>query len=444
MSLISVDFLSPKRWGALIPALRHRNYRLFFFGQGASLIGTWMQRVALSWLVYRLTDSEFLLGLVGFSSQILTFALSPFAGVLADRSNRLRLLIATQCVAMIQAFLLAGLTMSHLIEVWHIIALSLMLGLVNAFDIPIRQAFVVEMIESRDDLPNAIALNSFLVNASRLIGPSLAGVIVALMGEGPCFILNGISFVAVIAALLAMRLSLPPRSNARQHVLRTLKEGFAYSFGVVPIRMILILLAFMSVTGISVMVLLPVYARDILHGSSKTLGLMMSVSGVGAIAGTVFMAARNRASGLGRLIAVASAVMGVALIGLSLSRTLPTALGSVMVVGCAMMVMLASCNTFLQSAVDDDKRGRVMSLYTMAFMGMTPFGNLLMGSMAEKLGTAWTTAFGGLCCLAAAAAFASKLGGFPADAPGVASGSDAAGDGHGAPREGTLTPATKE
>lgn len=397
------------RLRTLYPALSHRNYRLFFFGQGVSLTGTWMQRIALGWLVYRLTSSEWLLGVVGFSSQILTFALAPLAGVLADRADRLRLVIATQSVAMVQAFILAALTLTNTITVWEIIALSAVLGLINAFDIPIRQSFVVEMLETREHLPNAIALNSFLINGAKLIGPPIAGVFISLFGEGTCFLLNALSFVAVIGALLAMRVTRTNNHAAKSGVIQHMKEGLLYSYHCLSIRAVLLLLAFLSLVSMSIMVLMPVFARDVLHGGPSTLGFLMTWSGLGAITGAVFMAARNRARGLGRLIATGAALLGLALLGFSSAQTLPHAFLFITLVGFATMILLASCNTFLQSRVDDDKRGRVMSLYTMSFMGMAPFGSLLAGALAERLGAPWTATIGGIGSLLAAGVFALYL-----------------------------------
>jgi MFS family permease len=400
--LLQTIFQPLKRTRVVFRALRHRNYRLFFLGQGVSLIGTWMQRIALSWLVYRLTNSEWLLGVVGFSSQILTFVLAPFAGVLADRTNRKQLIVVTQAVAMVQAFVLAFLTLSHTINVWEIIALSAVLGMVNAFDIPIRQAFVVEMLETRDDLPNAIALNSFLVNGAKLVGPSVAGALIAIVGEGMCFVFNGISFVAVIAALIAMRVKNEPLSQSSRNVIEHLKEGIAYVAVIRPMRSILLLLASVSLVGLSVVVLMPVFAKDVLHGGPHTLGFLMAVSGLGAIGGAAFLAARNEVNGLDRLITYATGLLGVTLIGLAFSRSLPWALVSVGAMGFATMVLLASCNTFLQSRVDDHMRGRVMSFYTVAFMGMAPFGNLLSGGIAASIGAEQTATAGGVACIVAA------------------------------------------
>jgi len=399
-------------WQRLAPtarALRHRNYKLFFFGQGMSLIGTWMQRIALGWLVYRLTGSEMLLGVVGFAGQIPTFLIAPFAGVLADRTDRRKLLVVTQVLAMLQAFVLAGLTLGGAVATGHIIVLSAVLGVINAFDIPIRQSFVVEMLESRQDLPNAIALNSFLVNGARLVGPSLAGLLIAGVGEGICFLLNGMTFLAVIAALLAMRLNPVTRHAGKSHVLHNLREGLVYAFHVVPIRAILLLLATISLLGTSYSVLMPVFAKDILHGGPKTLGFLMAAGGIGAIAGAVFLASRKTVRGLGRVVALAAALFGAALIAFSYSRNLYLSLGLMAVAGFGMMVQFASSNSLIQTIVDDDKRGRVMSLYVMALMGMGPFGSLLAGWLAGVLGPPAAVAIGGAGCIVAAGLFATRL-----------------------------------
>jgi len=390
-------------------ALRHRNYRLFFFGQGLSLIGAWMQRTAIWWLVYRLTGSELLLGVVGFSSQISTFLLAPFAGVLADRIDRRRLIIATQALAMIQAFVLAGLTIAGIVTTWHIILLSVILGVINGFDMPIRQSFVVEMLDSRDDLPNAIVLNSFLVNGARLVGPSLAGVLIAVVGEGMCFLLNGVTFIAVIAALLAMQLTpYVPRAH-HSHVLHHLREGFTYAFDFLPIRAILLLLAMISLLGMSYSVLMPVFAKEILHGGPKTLGFLMAAFGIGAIIGALVLASRKSVRGLGRVLVFASALFGAALIAFAYSRNLYLSLGLLAVAGFGMMVQFAASNSLLQTIVDDDKRGRVMSFYVMAFMGMAPFGSLLSGWLAGVLGAPIAVAIGGAGCIISAGFFALRL-----------------------------------
>ncbi len=393
----------------IVRALRHRNYKLFFFGQGMSLIGTWMQRSALYWLVYRLTGSALLLGVVGFASQILTFIFAPFAGVIADRTERRRLLVITQALAMFQAFVLAALTMTGFIEVWHIVVLSLVLGLINAFDMPIRQSFVVEMLESREDLPNAIAMNSFLVNGAKLVGPSLAGILIDFVSEGMCFLLNGVTFMAVIAALLAMRIKPVARHAVKSHVLHNLKEGIVYAFGFLPIRAILLLLAAVSLLGVSYNILLPVFAGEILHGGPMTYGLLLAATGVGAIGGAIVLALRKNVRGLGRVLVIASIIFGASLIAFSCSWNLYVSFFLLIVAGFGMMIQLSSSNALLQTIVDDDKRGRVMSLYVMAFMGMGPFGNLLVGWLAGLFGVQVAVAIGGAGCIIAGSLFARQL-----------------------------------
>jgi MFS family permease len=393
----------------MIRSLRHRNFRLFFFGQGVSLIGTWMQGVAMPWLVYRLTGSAMLLGVVGFTGQILTFVMAPLAGVLADRWNRHRLVLLAQVLATMQALALAVLTLAGVIEVWHIIVLSLLAGLVRGFEIPTRQAFVVEMLDDRHDLPNAIALNSFLVNGARLVGPSVAGVLIALVGEGWCFLLNALSYLAVIAALAAMRLrprAIQPTAN---NFLEDIREGVVYAARSPPIRSVLLLLCVVSLMGVPYTVLMPIFAKDILHGDSYTMGFLMGAVGVGAIVGAVFLASRRSTLGFGRLIAVAAGAFGASLVAFSLSRNFWLSLPLLVWTGCGMMMQMASSNTLLQTIVEENKRGRVMSFYTMAFMGMAPFGSLLAGSLAEALGAPRTVLLGGLLTIAGAAVFARAL-----------------------------------
>ena len=389
--------------------LSSRNYRLFFAGQGVSLIGTWMQRIAMSWLVYRLTDSVFLLGMVGFLGQIPTFLLGPFAGVLADRLNRHRIIVVTQILSMLQALALAVLVMTGAVQVWHIIVLSIFLGLVNALDMPTRQAFVVEMIEKREDLVNAIALNSAIFNGARLIGPSIAGILIATVGEGVCFLLNGLSYIAVIAALLAMRLRKREIERRSKNMLHEIREGFTYALGLAPIRSVLLLLGLVSVVGMPYTVLMPVFARDILHGGPHTLGFLMAATGCGALVGAIYLASRRSVLGVEKNIPVAAGIFGVGLVGFSLSRALPVSLALMLVTGFGMMVQMASSNTLLQTVVDDNKRGRVMSFYNMAFMGMAPFGSLLAGSVARKIGAPYTLLVGGICCLAGAGLIARQL-----------------------------------
>ncbi len=393
-------------------ALRHRNYRLFFAGQSISLIGTWMQQVAMSWLVYRLTNSAFLLGAVGFSSQIPTSLLTVFAGVVADRFNRHRILVVTQTLAMVQALTLALLVYARAVAVWQIIALSVLLGCVNAFDIPARQAFIVDMIERKEDLGNAIALNSSMFHGARLLGPSLAGVVIAVAGEALCFLLNGLSYVAVVIALLSMKV--PGRDGrARQaHPLHTLREGFAYAFGFAPIRWILLLIGLVSFMATPYSVLMPVFAKEILRGDSHTFGFQVGASGLGALAGSMYLASRKSVRGLSRLIPLAAGCFGVGLISFALSRVLWVSLVLLAVAGFGMIVQMASSNTVLQTIVDDDKRGRVMSLYAVAFVGMAPFGSLLAGSLASTIGAPRTVALGGVSCLMGALVFAWRLPAF--------------------------------
>jgi MFS family permease len=394
----------------LLRALRSRNYRLFVAGQSVSLVGTWMQQVAMSWLVYRLTGSAFLLGVVGFTSQIPTFLLAPVAGVLADRSNRRRLLIVTQALAMLQAALLAATVLSGIVQVWHIVVLSLLLGVVNAFDIPIRQSFVVEMVSHREDLGNAIALNSSMVNGARLIGPTIAGLLVASVGEGVCFIVNSASYLAVLVALAAMRLAPSPHHwKQRRHVILELREGFNYAFGFGPIRSILLLVALVSLTGMPYAVLVPVFAKEVLHGGAHTFGFLMTAAGCGAFAGTVYLASRKSVLGLGRLIVLAAVLFAVGIAGFAVSSNIPLSLVSLVVAGFGAMTLVASCNTVLQTIVEEDKRGRVMSFFTVAFMGMAPFGSFGVGTMAGIIGPRETLLLGAACCLVGAGMFARHL-----------------------------------
>ena len=387
-------------FGHMFRALSHRNYKLFFGGQGISMIGTWMTRIATSWLVYQLTGSALLLGVVGFAGQIPSFVIAPFAGVIVDRWNRHGILILTQVLAMVQSLALAVLTLTGYIKVWHVIVLSIFQGVINAFDMPARQSFVVEMVEDRADLPNAIALNSSLVNAARLIGPSLGGVIIAVVGIGWCFMIDAISYLAVIGSLLAMRIT--PRVLKAVHqanILRQLRDGWEYIVGSPPISKILLLLAFVSLVGMPYTVLMPIFANEILQGGPNTLGLLMAATGVGALCGAVFLAARKSVLGLGRFIPLASGLFGAGLIAFSFSRSLPLSLLLLVLTGLGFMVQMAVSNTIIQTIVDEDKRGRVMSFYTMSFMGAAPFGSLLAGSLAEKIGAPYTLFIGGIGCV---------------------------------------------
>jgi MFS family permease len=394
-------------------ALRSRNYRLFFFGQGLSLIGTWMQRTALLWLVGTtypdVRIAAFWLGVVGFSSHIPALVLTPLAGALADRWNRHRMLVVTQFLAMIQAFVLAILTLTGVVEIWHIIGLALWLGMVNAVDIPVRQSFVIEMVDRPEELHNAIALNSSIVNVGRLLGPALGGVLTALFGAGVCFLLNGISFLTVIAALLAMRITPRQMQPTTKHVLQNLAEGFRYAYTFAPIRSLLLLLTLVSLTGFPYASLLPAFAKHILVLGPKGYGSLVSGIGIGALAGAIYLAGRESVRGLDRIIALAPALLGGVLIAFSLSRSFVLSLLLMPLLGLGQIMLLAAGNTVLQSIVEEDKRGRVMSFYALSFMGMLPLGNLLAGLVARHIGPSMTVAVGGAICIAGALHFSRKL-----------------------------------
>ncbi len=392
-----------------VRALSSRNFRLYYGGQGISVIGTWITRVATSWLVYRITGSALMLGVTGFIGQLPVFLFAPFAGVIVDRTNRHRLLLVTQVLSMIQSFLLAALTLTGVITVMHIILLSAMQGLINAFDVPVRQAFLSEMIEKKEDIGNAIALNSSMVNGARLLGPSIAGVIIAGFGEGICFTVDGFSYMAVIASLVMMRLRPAPPRPERKQFFHEFMEGFHYSFGFTTIKAILLLLALSSMMGMSYTVLMPVFASKVLGGGPHTLGFLMSASGLGALAGAFFLASRESVRGLGRWIVIASSAFGIGLMAFSFSFSLPLSLCMLLVVGFGMMVQMASSNTILQTISEERMRGRVMAFYSMAFMGMTPFGNLLAGALADLIGAQWTTFLGGFVCVVGSMLFLRTL-----------------------------------
>ena len=390
-------------------SLKYRNYRLFFGGQSISLIGTWIQQIAMTWLVYRLTGSTFLLGLVGFVGQIPTFLLAPFAGVLIDRWNRYHILIVTQTLAMIQALILAFLFFIGTIEVWHIIFLSVLLGCINAFDIPARQSFIVEMVEKKEDLGNAIALNSSMFNGARLLGPSIAGVLIASTGEGICFLLNGLSYLFVIVSLILMKVKSKKREIQNPDVLKEIKKGFSYTFGFAPIKSIILLIGLINLIGMPYIVLMPVFAKEIFHGSPYTLGFLMGASGVGALMGALYLASRRNVLGLEKIISLSAGIFGFGLITFSLSRLFLLSLVLMIITGLGMIMQMSSSNTILQTIVDDDKRGRVMSFFTMALTGMASFGSLLAGGLASFLGAPNTLIIGGILCVLGALIFASKL-----------------------------------
>lgn len=392
----------------LLRAFRHRNYQFFFGGQLISLVGTWMQSVAQSWLVYRLTGSAVLLGFVGFSGQIPVFLLAPVGGIVADKYNRHRILIITQSVAMLLATVLAALTLTQHIQVWHVFVLAASLGCVNAFDIPARQAFVVDLV-GREDLINAIALNSSMFNGARIVGPAVAGILVATIGEGWCFFANAVSYVAVITGLLMMRLEHQARAPLAGSALSSIIEGFSYVGRTGPVRALLLLLGLVSLMGMPYAVLMPIFADQILHGGASGLGLLMGASGVGALIGALSLAARRGVRGLGRWVAFASAGFGVSIILFSLSRSFWLSAALLVPVGFSMMVQMASSNTLVQSMVPDNLRGRVMAVYSMMFMGMAPIGALLAGTLAQRIGAPKTVAIGGAVCSIGAVVFWSRL-----------------------------------
>jgi MFS family permease len=390
-------------------SFQYRNYRLFFGGQSISLIGTWMQRIAMPWLVYHITGSALLLGIVGFAGQIPTFLLAPVAGVLTDRWNRYHVLIVTQIIAMLQAFVLTLLYYSGTIQVWHIVVLNMILGCFNAFDVPSRQAFVVDLVEKKEDLGNAIALNSLMFNGARIIGPSIAGVLLASAGEGICFLTNAISYLFVIASLLFMKV--PPRKKIKSnaHILKDMQEGFNYTFGFAPIKHLILLLGLVSLMTMPYSVLMPVFAKEILHGGSHTFGFLMGAAGFGALLGGLYLASRITLLRLGRIVPIAATISGIGLIAFSLSRYFILSIVMMIIAGLGMMLHTASSNTVIQTIVDEDKRGRVMSLYTMAIMGTAPFGSLMAGGLAKVIGSPNTILAGGVACIAGGLFFFRKL-----------------------------------
>jgi len=389
-------------------SLRQRNYRLFCSGQMVSLIGTWLQMVALSWLVYRLTGRATMLGLMSFCNLIPVFILAPVGGLVADRVPTRRLLLTTQTVAMSLAFTLAMLTLTHHVRIWHLFVSALLLGVTNAFDNPGRQVFVAQAVP-RPDLMNAVALNSSMVTGARVAGPALAGVLVAAIGEGWCFLLNAVSYLAVIAGLLAMtfppRAAEPPAAGRQSHASRLL-DGFAMVRRTVPIRSLLVLLGLLSLLGSPLAVLMPIFADQVFHGSSRTFGLLMGASGAGALAGALTLACRPHFHGLGRWIAATSLVFGLALVAFAFSRSLWLSIPLILLTGFSYMVEMAATNTLIQMMVPDAFRGRVMSIYAMMFLGMAPLGGLLAGLLAHRLGAPLTVALGGLGCLLCGGAFA--------------------------------------
>ncbi len=391
-------------------SLRHRNFRLFFIGQSLSLVGTWMQQVAISWLVYRMTGSALLLGVVAFASQAPTFVLSPYAGVMADKRSRHRMILLTQGLSAIQATLLAVLVLTGSVTVPWLIGLSFFIGLVNAFDIPARQSFIVEMIDHRDDLGNALALHSTIFNSARLVGPALAGVIIAVAGEWPCFVLNALSYLPILWALSLMRFPKKPKAVPEHRSLRhELEEAFAFAFHSQPIRLALLMVTLGSVFGAPYNVLLPVFAKDILGGGPATLGFLVASSGLGALTSALYMASRREQTGLLANIANASGLLGLGLTLFSMSHWFAVSALLMWLVGFGMMTQMISANTLVQCAVDDRMRGRVMSLYTMAVIGMAPVGGLLAGALASRIGAPRTLFLCGLACLLGSAWLSTRI-----------------------------------
>ncbi len=390
-------------------ALRHRNFRLFFSGQSISLIGTWMTRIATAWLVYRLTHSAVLLGTVGFVGQFPTFLLAPFAGVWVDRLNRRKVLVCTQALAMVQSLALAVLTLTHRITIPEILVLAAFQGMINAFDMPARQAFMVQMVESRNDLQNAIAINSSMVNLARLVGPSLAGIIIAVSSEGYCFLIDGISYIAVIVSLLLMRIVLAEKKRETASMLEQLREGWSYVSTFVPVRNILTLFAILSLMGWPFVVLMPIFAVKVLHGGPNTMGFLMGAVGVGSLLSALVLVVRKSVRGLTRVIPTAAAIFGCGLIAFGLSHAMWLSMILMFITGYGMLQGLTASNTVIQTLVDEKMRGRVMSYYTAAFVGMAPFGSLLAGFLAHWMGAPRTVMLNGSVCILGAVWFWSQL-----------------------------------
>jgi MFS family permease len=390
-------------------SLKYRNYRLFFTGQSVSLIGMWVQNVAMGWLVYRLTSSATLLGVVGFAETIPILFLTPFAGVLADRWNRRRIFIVTQLLFMFQAFLMSFLVLAGMIQIWHIMTLSVFLGIINAIDATVRQSFWMEMIENKEDLGNAIALNSSMYNGARLVGPFFGGIIIAAVGEGICFLLNGISYIAIIIALLAMKLSPKVQEAGNTDLMQDLKEGIKFASGILPIRYTLLLLAFISFIANPYLVLMPVVAKEVLGEGSQVLGYLVGCSGLGALTGAIFIASQKSNRNLADFIFGGAFIAGIGFIVFSVSKLLLLLLISVLLISFGIMMIIAFCNILIQTVVGDAKRGRVMSLHVLALMGMTPFGNLILGSLSSRIGAPYTFFIVGIIVVVGALVYRRKF-----------------------------------
>jgi MFS family permease len=394
---------------SMVRAFRHRNFRLYFGGQSVSFIGTWVQQIALSWTIYELTRSSLLLGVVSFAGQLPLFVVTPFAGVLVDRWNRHRTLVVTQTLAMLQAFALALVVSTHLLNVWNLVALNCFAGVVLAIDLTARQTFIVDMVGSGHDLPNAVALNAFVINGGRMLGPAVAGLLLTVVSPAVCFFVNAVSYIPVIAALLAMRVSQHAHATRQSGPLQDFVEGFRYAWGFPPIRAVLLLVALVSLFGMPYAVLMPIFAAEVLRGGAHTLGLLMTAPGIGALIGTLYLASRKTILGAGVRVATGATIFSVGLIAAGIFRNQTLALLAFSLVGLGMIVQLATSNTVLQTIVDDDKRGRVMSLYTMAFVGMAPFGSICCGWTAQHIGVPMTFLLAGVICLGGALLFATKI-----------------------------------
>ncbi|BAU12570.1 major facilitator transporter [Leptolyngbya sp. NIES-3755] len=392
-----------------LPALRSRNYRLFFAGQGISLIGTWMTQLATVWVAYQLTESALILGLVGFVGQVPNFFLAPFGGLLADRFDRRSLLVATQAFSMVQSLLLAGFTLGGTINLWLLLGLGFLQGLINVVDAPTRQTFVKDMVERREDLASAIALNSTMVNGGRLLGPAIAGIVIARVGAGYCFLIDGLSYIAVIAGLLLMQLRVQPQSVNQSRPLQSIREGFNYAFRSASIRSILTLMAIFSLMVMSNTILAPVMALQVLRVDAHTLGFLLAASGIGALVGGAYMSTRSTVVGLNQVIAIAPILAGIGLISFGLSRQVWLSIPAMMLIGFGTILQISASNTVLQTIVEDDKRGRIMSLFTMSFLGIAPFGQLLAGTLATAIGAPSTLMLNGMVCILAAMLFAKQL-----------------------------------
>ncbi len=404
-----MNSLSSSNIKGIFRSLRNKNYRLFFYGQGISLIGTWMQSVALNWLLFRLTGSSLMLGLVTFAGQFPIFLLAPLAGVIGDRFDRRKILLVVQIAAMLQAFLLAFVTFGEIIKAWHIICLAFILGVINSFEMPVRHAIVFDLLDDKRDLANAIALNSSLFNGARLIGPALAGIIVAFKGEAICFFVNALSYFATILAFSLMKLINGNSDRNKSDLIIEIRDGFNYARGQSPVRELLLLVSLISFFALTFPVLLPVFASDILHGSSHTFGFLVSSAGAGAFVATLYLASRKNINGLVSVIKYSLFVLSFAFVVFSFSRVMILSMAALFVVGFTSIVVIASCNTILQSVVDGEKRSRVMSLYVMAFTATAPLGGFLSGTLSEYITASWTIFASGICCFFIAIFFLSFL-----------------------------------